>query len=427
MFCIVGLTFAEGKNEAASESAAKGGTLSIWSTLTQESRATEFENIGKLYEQQNPGVDVQITVMPWGGAFDKMVAAIMAGNPPDIATVGQGWPQSLAGTGGLVTVEDVVDKVGGPNVFLGTSLSVLGSLDGEAYSLPLYVTPHVIMYRKSWLKEVGMEPPKTWEDLARACKAVTDPAKNRYGFALPFADIHGGKPIWGFLLSNNVPIFKKDAKGEWQIDIDRAAATETYQYLYDLLKTSAPSGVVSYTTKEIRELLAKGVVMSRLDTPEVYPVVREMDPALVDDFGYVPLPPKKRLGSSQGWVGLVAFEKGNVPMAKDFMQFMFSGDKLVKFYLSYPYAMFPALADLYNNPAYANGVPDELKPLVPMAPEILKNSAGIAMWNGDNPWAGEIENKSILSNALSDMLVKGITADQAVDQVINEIKKLMGR
>lgn len=428
MISLTGMLFAGGEGEKeAGSSAAKGQTLTIWSTLTQESRATELENIARMYEQANPGVKVEITVMPWSGAFDKMIAAIMAGNPPDIATVGQGWPQSLAGSGGIVTVEDVVAKVGGPDAFLGTSLSVLGSLEGENYALPLYVTPHVIMYRKSWLKEVGMEAPKTWDDLLAACKAVTDPAKNRYGFALPFTDIHGGKPIWGFLLSNNVTIFKKDAKGEWQLDIDRKAAVETYEYLYDLLKNAAPSGVVSYDTKEIRELLAKGVVMSRLDTPEVYPVVRDMDESLVDDFAYVPLPPKKRLGSSQGWVGLVAFEKGKVSLAKDFMEFMFSGDKLVDFYLSYPYAMFPSLEALYSNPAYANGVPDELKPLVPMAPDILANSAGIAMWNGDNPWAGEIENKSILSNALSDMLVKGISAEEAVDQITSEIKNLMGR
>ncbi|WP_319417110.1 hypothetical protein [Marispirochaeta aestuarii] len=52
-------------------------------------------------------------------------------------------------------------------------------------------------------------------------------------------------------------------------------------------------------------------------------------------------PPKKRLGSSQGWVGLVAFEKGKVSLAKDFMEFMFSGDKLVDFYLSYPLCNVP--------------------------------------------------------------------------------------
>jgi ABC-type glycerol-3-phosphate transport system substrate-binding protein len=292
--------------------------------------------------------------------------------------------------------------------------------------LPVYVTPHIIVYRKSWLAEVGKQPPNSWETLYDVTKAVTNPGRNRFGFAIPFSDIHGGKPVWGFLLSNGVTIFEKDNQGKWKLNIDQPATVETYEYLYKLMKDTAPPGVVSYNTNDIRELVAKSVIMSRFDTPEVLNAVREVDPAMVEDFGFVPLPARKRLGSSQGWVGLVAYEKGNVPLAKSFMEFMFGGDRLVNFYVSYPYAMFPAVAALYDNPAYAQGVPDELKPLVPLAPEILKSSAGISMWNGDNPWAGEIENKSLLSNALSDMLVEGISARQAVNNLTAELKRLMG-
>ena len=82
MISLTGMLFAGGEGEKeAGSSAAKGQTLTIWSTLTQESRATELENIARMYEQANPGVKVEITVMPWSGAFDKMIAAIMAGNP----------------------------------------------------------------------------------------------------------------------------------------------------------------------------------------------------------------------------------------------------------------------------------------------------------------------------------------------------------
>jgi ABC-type glycerol-3-phosphate transport system substrate-binding protein len=272
-----------------------------------------------------------------------------------------------------------------------------------------------------------MQPPKTWDEFYAAAKAVTDPAKNRYGFAIPFADIHGGKPVWGFLLSNGVTIFDKNSQGKWELNTDQPATVETYEYLHKLLKDAAPPGVVSYTTNDIRELMAKGVIWSRFDTPEVLLTIRDTDPSLVSDFGFFPLPPKKRMGSSQGWVGVVAFGKGNVTLAKDFTEFMFQGDRLVKFYLSYPYAMFPAVASLYDNKDYAAGLPEELRSIVKIAPEILKNSAGIAMWNGSNPWAGEIENKKILPNALSDMLVKGISARAATAEVTKEIKGLMGQ
>jgi multiple sugar transport system substrate-binding protein len=405
------------------------GKFTVWSTLTQESRAKALEKITKDYEKAHPGVATEINVIGWTGAFDKMVAAVMAGNPPDIATVGQGWPQSLAGTGGIVTLDDTVAKIGGPKIFLGTSLTVLGSFDDKVYSVPIYVTPHFVFYRKSWAAQAGKGVPKTWEDFYDISRAVTDPGKNRYGFAIPFADIHGGKPVSGFLLANGVTIFDKDpsAKTGWKLNFDQPATYETYQYLYKLLKDTAPSGVVSYVTSDISQLVANEVLAGRYDTPEVYTFIKDKKPAMVADVGAITVPPRKRLGSSQGWVGVVAFQKGKVPLAKNFTEFMFEGDRLIDYYLSYPHAMFSAVESHYKVQRYIDGQPDELKPLLPMAPEILKFSAGISLWNGPNPWAGEIENKVILPNALNDMLTKGVSADQAVKKANEELKKLMGQ
>jgi multiple sugar transport system substrate-binding protein len=397
--------------------------LTIWSTLTQTSRAEMLQKIADDFAAQRPGLEVEIAVMPWGGAMDRMVAAILAGNPPDVATVGQGWPQSLAGTRGIVPLDDLVEELG-EEKFLGTSLSVLGSLDGLAYSVPLYVTPHVLTYRKSWLADAGKDIPQTWEDLYDVCKAVTNVKQGRYGFAMPF-DMHGGKIMWGFLLANGVTILDKNADGEWEVNVNQPAAVETLEFLAKLVRECAPPGVTTYTTNEVRELVAQGIVMTRLDTPEFYPTVREYQPETLDDFGVIPLPARKRLGSSQGWVGLVAFDTPRQKLAKEFMKFMLEEENLVDFSLSYPYAMFPATQEAYANPRYLAGVPDELKPLIPITPDILDNSSGIAMWTGDNPWAGEIENKLILPNALNNMLTTGMSAEKAVERMETEIRRLM--
>ncbi len=414
------------KGEAA---AAIKGKFTIWSTLTQESRAKALEKITQDYQKANPGVTVEINVIGWTGAFDKMVAAISAGNPPDLATVGQGWPQSLAGTGGIVTVDDVIKKIGGPEIFFGTGLSVMGSLDGKAWSIPIYVTPHLISYRKSWLAEAGKQPFKTWEEMYDVAKAVTNPAKNRYGYTIPFADIHGGKPVWGFLLSNGVTIFDKDpsAKSGWKLNIEQPAAVETYAFLHKLIKDTAPQGAVSYIVTDLRNLVTKNVLLGMYDTPEVLDAIKAAAPDMLKDTGFTYIPARKRLGSSQGWVGLVVFAKGNQAVAKNFSEFMFEGDRLIDYYLSYPAAMFSPLERHYKSQRYLDGLPADLKPILPMAPEILKHSSGISQWNGPNPWAGEIENKVILPNALNEMLTKNISAEQAVKKVADELRKLMGQ
>jgi ABC-type glycerol-3-phosphate transport system substrate-binding protein len=170
----------------------------------------------------NPGVKVEIAIAPWSGALDKIVASIMAGNPPDLTIVGQGYPQTLAETGGLVELSDFVNEIGGKDAFLGSSLSILGSSqDGGVYSVPLYITPTVLYYRESLIKKAGITKlPTTWDEYYEMCKAVTDPANNVYGFAIPLGDNHGTKTIWGFMQSNGVNLVNVDKNGKWYVDLE---------------------------------------------------------------------------------------------------------------------------------------------------------------------------------------------------------------
>ena len=231
------MLFAGGSKEKASTSAdgSLSGTLTIWSMLTQTERATELENLAREFEAQNPGVTVEISVMPWSGALDKLMASIMAGNPPDISIVGQGYPQTLSESGGLMELSDFIDSIGGPDQFLGSSLSVLSAgMDGGTYAVPLYITPVVAYYRQSYLDEAGWTGglPETWEEYYEMCKAVTDPAKNRYGFGVPLGDNHGTKTLWCFLQANGVDLVNVDEDGNWYVDIDDedyAAMVETYR------------------------------------------------------------------------------------------------------------------------------------------------------------------------------------------------------
>ncbi|MEF9974244.1 MAG: sugar ABC transporter substrate-binding protein [Clostridia bacterium] len=406
------------------------GHLEIWSMLTQVERADSFEKMARNYEAAHPGITINVTVMPWSGALDKLVAAIMAGNAPDITVVGNGYPQTLAGMGGLVELSEVVEKVGGKDAFLGTSLTVQGAYENGLYAMPLYVTPYVAYYRQSWLDKAGIKStPTTWEEYYEMCKAVTNPAENRYGFALPLGDLHGWKTIWSFLQCNGVDIVNVGEDGAWYVDMNdesRAAMIETYDYLYKLCKDCAPEGIVSYTQTNVRELVASGVVMSRIDTPEIYYNVKSMDPDNLSDVSYFTIPGRKQFGSGQGWVGLCVTKDANVELASDYLEYLFNEDTMVDFFVSYPYAMFPAKAELFGNAAYQSSMPEEIKGLVPdMALDILNTASSLCMNNGPFPVSGEMESQCILGNGLVKMLVDDYSAEQAVDYVLENIASLM--
>ncbi len=423
--------FAKGQTESASEASLSRtltGTLKIWSPLSQASRAEALEKLGKDFEAANPGVKVEITVMPWSGIQDKILAAIMAGNAPDIAIVGQGHPQTLAS--GLAEVSDLVDFAGGKDNFLGTSL-LLGSTEDGCYALPLYITPVVAYYRQSYLDKAGITKlPETWEEYYEMCRAVTDPGNNIYGFGVPFGDQHGTKTVWQFLLSNDVELVAQDKNGEWYITDDadtRARMAEVYNFLYRLVRDCAPKGIGSYTQTNVRELVSNGTIMSRIDTPEIYNTVAKMDPENMKDVKYFKIPGNKAERYYMGWVGWAIPENAeNVDLAKAFLEFCYSEDRLVPFYNSYPHAMFPAVKSLFNNEGYRENLPEELKPIVPdLALDILDKSAAITMANGPFPAAGSVEQSTILGDGVMRMLNEGITAEKAVDDVIAKLKALL--
>lgn len=406
------------------------GELNIWSFLTQKERAEELENLAKAYETARPGVTTLITVAPWAGALDKIVASIMAGNPPDITVVGNGFPQVLAGTGGLMETSNLINDMGGPDAFLGPALDLGICEDSGNYAIPLYVTPYVAYYRESWLDAAGITKlPATWEEYYTMCKAVTDPAKSRYGFGVPLSDHHGWKTIWSLLQSNEVDLLNRDSNGNWIVDIsdtDRRAIAEVYDFLNRLVKDCSPAGAVSYNQQNIRELVAQGTIMSRIDTPEIYYNVREMDPDNLADVKYFAFPGRKTIGSGFGWTSMSIPVKGNTVLASDFIKFIYEDERMIPFYNSYPYAMFPGKKSHFESIQYRNNLPEEVKAMVPdMALEILSHSTGLAMANGPFPGAGEFESRKTLTNPLNSMLINGFTAERAVNQLIEELEDLV--
>ncbi|MFQ7874907.1 ABC transporter substrate-binding protein [Enterocloster sp.] len=369
---------AENADSAQAESAEEAtGTIEMWSMLTQQERADELQKLADSYMEQNPGTQINITVMPWSGAMDKIVSAIMAGNAPDIMVTGTGYPQSLAGTGVLLELSDLVEEIGGKDAFLSTSLTVQGAYEDGLYSVPLYITPYVAYYRDSWLKEAGIETlPTTWEEYYDMCKAVTDPSKDRYGFALPLGDLHAWKTIWSFLQANDVDLLNVDENGEWYIDLDdesRAAMVEKYDYLYKLVKDCAPEGTVGYTQTNVREMVAGGTAMSRIDTPEIYYTLQSVAPDDMDDVSYFKIPGRKRQDPDRD--GLTEYFQltAILALAKDFAKYMFTGDNMVDFYLSAIHMPCSRpRRELFQNTKYQDNLPDNLKEMVPdMALDIV--------------------------------------------------------
>src|SRR3989441_11196979 len=120
-------------------------------------------------------IDYQIIGGPQ--LLPKLVAALEAGNPPDITRLGGGYVQLYRSQGHLLEVTDLVNKMqklqGG--LFPVSMPSVMHQ--GKAYGVPQSVSPWPLVTRLDLLEAAKVEPPKTWEEFVEVCKKLQKPPK----------------------------------------------------------------------------------------------------------------------------------------------------------------------------------------------------------------------------------------------------------
>ncbi|MCK2219795.1 sugar ABC transporter substrate-binding protein [Actinomadura sp. ATCC 31491] len=140
--------------------------------------------------------------------------------------------------------------------------------DGKYYGAPFSAQAFALIVRKDWREKVGMEPPKTWEDLAKLAAAFTekDPdgngQKDTSGFVAP-AGTKRGYASWyasSLIYANGGDFLKANGPGKYVATANDPRFVEAVQYLQDQFckaKTVNP-GAVSNDTTVTHEVFEKG-------------------------------------------------------------------------------------------------------------------------------------------------------------------------
>ncbi len=132
-------------------------------------------------------VDVNYVIVPAADMKQKLMAAIEAGNAPDLI-VGD---DTLVGQ--FVSMNQIADCA---DVFAAVDFTdnakVLGTFNGKEYLVPLAFTAPGMYLRTDKWQETGMEIPETWEDLKAGAKIMNDPANGFYGMGFAMGASGGG-------------------------------------------------------------------------------------------------------------------------------------------------------------------------------------------------------------------------------------------
>ena len=146
-------------------------TLRLWAMGREGEVAQEMV---RDFEQENPGVRVQVQQMPWTAAHEKLLTAYVGGSTPDLAQLGNTWIPEFAALRSLEPLDPFVAH----SAALAESCYFRGIwetnvVDGVTYGLPWYVDTRVLFYRRDVLARAGYDSiPGSWEEWRRAMEAV---------------------------------------------------------------------------------------------------------------------------------------------------------------------------------------------------------------------------------------------------------------
>jgi multiple sugar transport system substrate-binding protein len=233
--------------------------------------------------------ELQYVEVGTGQQIPKLVAALEAGNPPDVFRQGQGQGALYRAQGHLIEVTDVVEKMqqvpGG--LFENSLKSVM--YKGKAYSVPQSVSPSPLVTRLDILEAAKVDPPKTWEELIEVCKKLQKPPKlTGYGMCLGLhTDTEGNvmDVIWAY----GGKLVEADDK---TVVLNSPGTVQAVKLIADMyLKHKIiPKGAISWDNQGNNKAYQSRQVIFVVNASSIYAHLAESDKELYDMTGMLPAP-----------------------------------------------------------------------------------------------------------------------------------------
>ncbi|TCU15989.1 ABC transporter substrate-binding protein [Rhizobium sullae] len=278
---------------------------------------------------------VEAVQAPYANVFEQGAnAGATKSGVFDIILMDDPWIPFFAENGHLEDLTAFFKEAGmeGPDSdFLSKSLAVCRNPynTGPFVCLPYVGNAQMFFYDAAKYKEAGVDAPKTWDDVLKASKMLTENGGGRY-FGYVFRGGQGNPVVADFMpifWSYGADMFNSDRT---KVTIDTpegAAAMKTFMALRDV----SPKGVESYNANEVGTALAAGTAASSINWPNY--VATFEDPSqskMVGKISYSPIPAGTKPGSSEigHWtMGIMSASK-NKQEAFDFMVWATSAEQI---------------------------------------------------------------------------------------------------
>src|SRR5215471_7859772 len=233
--------------------------------------------------------ELDYSILGSGQMLPKLVAALEAGNPPDIALIGPALASLYRSQGHLLEVTDIVEKM--QKMAGGLYEAALRDVmyKGKAYAIPQSVNPWALVTRLDILEAAKVEPAKTWEEFVELCKKLQKPPKlTGYGMCLGLqndTDNNIMNTIWCY----GGKLVEADNKTVALHSKETVAAVQLIADMY-LKHKIIPKGAISWDNTGNNKAYQSRQVIFVLNPTSIYAYLSESDKELYNVTGLLPVP-----------------------------------------------------------------------------------------------------------------------------------------
>lgn len=174
---------------------ARKENITLWLNSGRDQAQVIKSMVSDMFTPQT-GVGVEIKLVN-----ATLVQARLSGNSPDVSIMqGRGQPVNLAARNALLPLDDF-EGFSEVMARFQASAAIPYQLNGKTYALPDSQTFFMLFYRKDVLKELGLTPPQTWDELRAISSALQ---RNNMEVGLPYTSIDASGAVDSGMGSRNI-------------------------------------------------------------------------------------------------------------------------------------------------------------------------------------------------------------------------------
>jgi multiple sugar transport system substrate-binding protein len=239
---------------AASKNAKASGTLNVWIRGAGDSPKA-YQKIFDAFTAQT-GIKVSIGKATLTDFETALSAAASAHQLPDVVIDDAAQMGNFVSQGIVLPIDK--SAFTGAGQLTDQAWASATDLKGQTYAVPFSAQANVLLIRKDWLDKLGLQPPKTWDDLAKVAQAFTtqdpdgDGKHDTYGLAVPGSTSRGYTSwFWSSFLYSAGGDYLKSSGGKFTATLNTPQAVASAKFLETQICTNKdvqPSALGDDTT-----------------------------------------------------------------------------------------------------------------------------------------------------------------------------------